>query len=90
MEWNYRKKQNTVLNAVKKLCKIILITSKEKSREIINFLQKDDIGVTKTTLSHELSMHMDTLTKYLNILDKYDVIVKKKIDNNYLYFLRET
>lgn len=64
-------------------------TSKKKSREIVKFLQKDDIGVTKTSLSHELSMHIETLTKYLNILEKYNIIVKKKIDNRNLYFLKE-
>ncbi|MFX1447794.1 MAG: hypothetical protein ACFFCG_06620 [Promethearchaeota archaeon] len=64
-------------------------TSKEKSREIIHYLKNDDIGVTKTTLSQELSMHMDTLAKYLKLLEKYDVIVKKKIDNRNLYFLKE-
>ncbi|MFX0047125.1 MAG: hypothetical protein ACFE8G_03050 [Candidatus Hermodarchaeota archaeon] len=64
-------------------------TSKEKSREIIHYLKNDDIGVTKTTLSQELSMHMDTIAKYLKLLEKYDVIVKKKIDNRNLYFLKE-
>ena len=64
-------------------------TSKEKSREIIDFLKKDDVGVNKTNLSHELKMHMNTLAKYLNILEKYNVIVKKKIDNKNLYFLKE-
>ncbi|MHA1459795.1 MAG: hypothetical protein ACTSQR_09065, partial [Promethearchaeota archaeon] len=63
--------------------------SKEKSRKIVNFLKNDDIGVTKTSLSHELGMHMDTLAKYLNILEKYKVIIRKKIDNRYLYFLNE-
>ncbi|NVM17062.1 MAG: hypothetical protein HWN80_05050 [Candidatus Lokiarchaeota archaeon] len=65
-------------------------TSKEKSKKIIHFLEKDNIGVTKTNLSHKLNMHMNTLDKYLNLLEKYDVIVKKKIDNRNLYFLKET
>ena len=34
-------------------------------------------------------MHMNTIAKYLDLLEKFDVIVKKKVDNNYLYFLRE-
>ncbi|NHJ21234.1 MAG: hypothetical protein EAX91_09840 [Candidatus Lokiarchaeota archaeon] len=63
--------------------------SKEKSREIIKFLKKDDLGVTKSKLSYELKMHIDTLAKYLNILKKYNVVVRKKIDNRYLYFLNE-
>jgi len=64
-------------------------TSKEKSREIINYLKRDDLGVTKTNLSHELRMHMDTLAKYLKLLEKYDIVVKKKIDNRNLYFLKQ-
>jgi len=62
---------------------------KEKSKKIINFMKNDNIGVTKTTLSHELKMHINTLSKYLNLLEKFDVIVKKKIDNKNLYFLKE-
>ena len=62
--------------------------TKEKSREIINLLKEDNMGVTKTHLSHELSMHMETLTKYLILLEKYNVISKIKIDNRYLYFLK--
>jgi len=78
-------------DATEEIDKIALnyFTSKEKSREIVNFLKKDDSGVSKTSLSHELSMHMDTLAKYLNILEKYNVIDRKKIDNRYLYFLNE-
>jgi len=64
-------------------------TTKEKSQKIINFMKKDNLGITKTNLSQELKMHMNTLAKYLILLEKYDVIVKKKIDNKNLYFLSE-
>ena len=70
--------------------KLKYFTAKEKSQKIINFIKNDNIGITKTHLSQELKMHMNTLAKYLNLLEKYDIIVKKKIDNNFLYFLRET
>jgi len=32
---------------------------------------------------------MNTLAKFLTLLEKYEVIVKKKIDNKNLYFLSE-
>jgi len=64
-------------------------TTKEKSQKIINFMKRDNLGVTKTSLSQELKMHMNTLAKYLTLLEKYEVIVKKKIDNKNLYFLSE-
>ena len=64
-------------------------TSKEKSQKIISFMKKDNLGITKTNLSQELNMHMNTLARYLSLLEKYEVIVKKKIDKKYLYFLSE-
>ena len=70
--------------------KLKYFTTKEKSQKIIRFMKNDNIGITKTHLSQELKMHMNTLAKYLDILEKYEVIVKKKIDRSYLYFLRET
>ena len=64
-------------------------TSKEKSKKIINFMKDTDIGITKTHLSQELNMHINTLDKYLSLLVKYKVLVKKRIDNNNMYFLSE-
>ena len=64
-------------------------TAKEKSQKIINYMKKNNLGITKTNLSQELNMHMNTLAKYLNLLEDYNVIVKKKIDNKNLYFLSE-
>ena len=55
--------------------------------EIINFMKRDNLGITKNNLSQQLKMHMNTLAKYLTLLEKYEVIVKKKIDNKNLYFL---
>lgn len=69
--------------------KLKYFASKEKSQKIISFLKKYSIGTTKTHLSQELKMHMNTLAKYLDLLENYDVIVKKKIDNKYLYFLKD-
>jgi predicted transcriptional regulator len=69
--------------------KLKYFKTKEKSQKIISFMKNDNIGISKTNLSQELKMHMNTLAKYLNLLEKFNVIVKKKIDNNYLYFLRE-
>ena len=69
--------------------RFMYFTSKEKSQKIINFMKRDDLGITKTTLSQELKMHMNTLAKYLTLLEKYKVIVKKKIDSKNLYFLSE-
>ncbi|MHA2288163.1 MAG: hypothetical protein ACXABG_05200 [Promethearchaeota archaeon] len=69
--------------------KLKYFTTKEKSQKIIKFMKDDNIGITKTHLSQELNMHMNTITKYLDLLEKYEVIIKKKIDNKYLYFLRE-
>lgn len=69
--------------------KMKYFTTKEKSQKIINFMKKENLGITKTNLSHKLKMHMNTIAKYLNLLEKYDVIAKKKIDNKNLYFLNE-
>ena len=64
-------------------------TSKEKSKRIINFMKDTDMGITKTHLSQELNMHINTLDKYLSLLVKYKVLVKKRIDNKNTYFLSE-
>ena len=69
--------------------KLKYFTSKEKSQKIIKFMQSDNIGVTKTHLSQELKMHMNTLSKYLVLLENNNILLKKKIDNKYLYFLKD-
>ncbi|MFX1378635.1 MAG: hypothetical protein ACFFA4_06040 [Promethearchaeota archaeon] len=63
--------------------------SLDKSKTIIQYLEKNNIGITKTGLSKALNMHVNTLSKYLDILEKLKVILKEKIDNTKLIFINE-
>jgi predicted transcriptional regulator len=65
------------------------ISSKEKSKKIIDFLKENDQGLTKTHLAKVLEMHHNTITKYLNLLEDMDIIIKKKIYKQTLYFLND-
>ncbi len=64
-------------------------TSKEKSRLIIEYLKKNDFGITKTRLSADLKFHINTATKYLTFLEQFRVVIKKKLSRKILYFLNE-
>jgi len=61
-----------------------------KSKMIIHYLQHNNIGITKTKLSKVLKMHLNTLSRYINLLEKLNVILEEKIDNRVLYFLAES
>ncbi|MHA1988049.1 MAG: winged helix-turn-helix transcriptional regulator [Promethearchaeota archaeon] len=65
------------------------ITSKDKSRKIINYLRDNDFGITKTQLSKNLKIHPNTVTKYLKLLDQLNVVVKKKVAKRIIYFLHD-
>jgi len=65
------------------------IMAKEKSKRIIEFLKKYDYGITKTHLSTELGMHHNTISKYLRMLEDFNVVIKKKTYKKTLYFLNE-
>ncbi|MFX1325193.1 MAG: hypothetical protein ACFE8N_09555 [Promethearchaeota archaeon] len=67
----------------------VYFASKEKSRLIIEHLKKNDTGITKTNISKDLKIHINTVAKYLNLLEKFDLLVKKEFSNKTLYFLNE-
>ena len=69
--------------------KLAYFTSKKKSIQIINFLRNNDIGITKTKLSTELNMHINTVIKYLENLEKLKIITREVITNKDLFFLKE-
>jgi len=62
---------------------------KEKSRNIIKYLNANDTGITKTRLSNDLKMHPNTVAKYLKILEEYKIITKENHSNSTLFFLNE-
>ncbi|MFW9819401.1 MAG: hypothetical protein ACFFE5_07305 [Candidatus Thorarchaeota archaeon] len=64
-------------------------TSLNKSQKIIHFLQENNTGITKTRLSKALNIHLNTISKYLLILEGLKIILKEKIDNKNLFFLNE-
>jgi len=60
--------------------------SKEKSKIILAYLHENDMGVTKTKISKDLNIHLNTVTKYLEVLIELRVILMENIDNKILYF----
>jgi len=69
--------------------KLSYLTSKEKSRKIIEYLKNFDYGITKTQLSKELKMHINTVSKYLEMFEQVNIVFKKKISKRIIYFLHE-
>jgi len=68
----------------------LYLTSKEKSKEIINYLKINNFGITKNKLSKDLKIHRNTIGKYVKSLEEFNIISKEKISNQILYFLEET
>ncbi len=69
--------------------KFRFFTSKEKSKKIIEYLKQHDYGITKTHLSTDLGMHHNTISKYLQMLEDFNIVIKKKTYKKTLYFLNE-
>ncbi|MFW9867095.1 MAG: hypothetical protein ACFFEN_13450 [Candidatus Thorarchaeota archaeon] len=72
-----------------KRSKFTYFSSKEKSKQIITYLKNNDIGITKTQISADLKIHYNTVSKYLEFLEKIEIIIKKTYSNKTLYFLNE-
>jgi predicted transcriptional regulator len=69
--------------------KFRFFTSKGKSKKIIEYLKEHNYGITKTHLSTDLGMHHNTISKYLQMLEDFNVVIKKKTYKKTLYFLNE-
>ncbi len=68
--------------------KKVYLTSKKICKKIIEYLTLNDYGITKGKLASDLKIHRKTVEKYLELLKEIELIVKEKIFNNYLYFLK--
>ncbi|MFX1346318.1 MAG: hypothetical protein ACFFBC_09170 [Promethearchaeota archaeon] len=62
-------------------------SSRKRSQKILDYLKFNNQGVTKNQLSIELKIHSNTLSKYLESLEKLNLIVKEKMLKKTLYFL---
>ena len=58
----------------------------EKSKKILSYLESNDMGVTKTEISKNLSMHPKTVKKYINALEHHQLVHSIKDRNKILYF----
>ena len=63
------------------------LISREKCSKIVEYLKNNMEGVTKYQLSKDLGMHANTITKYLNKIETFGLIIVEKLSNKRLYFL---
>jgi predicted transcriptional regulator len=68
---------------------IFLIISKEKCHKIIEFLKTNKNGNTRNQISKELHVHYKTITKYLENLEKFNLLIRKQQSNKEYLFLNE-
>ncbi len=69
---------------------IFHIISRENCIRIIEFLKINKNGATKYQISKKLHMHYNTIVKYLDYLDKFNLLIRKEINNREYYFLNIT
>lgn len=66
---------------------IIYYISKDKCKQIINFLKENQEGMTRYQISEQLNMHSTTVTKYTDKLHEIGILAKKPLSNKTLFFL---
>ncbi|MFX1573722.1 MAG: hypothetical protein ACFFB0_13310 [Promethearchaeota archaeon] len=66
---------------------IFHIISKEKCVRIIELLKSNNNGVTKYQISKQLRMHYNTIVKYLDNLDAFNLLIRKENNNREYFFL---
>jgi predicted transcriptional regulator len=60
-----------------------------ESKKILDYLKKTSSAFKKTELSEELNMDPKTVAKYLNILEKFNLVKKEKYsEKEILYFIK--
>ncbi|HEC39634.1 MAG TPA: hypothetical protein ENI29_15455 [bacterium] len=53
--------------------------TREKCRKIIELLEKHKNGLQKNQISKELNMHYNTITKYLDKLDEFNLLIRDRV-----------
>ncbi|TFF89795.1 MAG: hypothetical protein EU548_06290 [Promethearchaeota archaeon] len=70
-----------------KKVKLIHFLSKKRTKRIISHLKDKINGINKTKISEELNMHPNTVTKYLDILESFKLVKKKKVGRSIMFSL---
>ena len=63
------------------------IISRDKCYKIIEYLEGREEGCTKYQLGKDLRMHPNTITKYINKIDEYGLLISIEQSNKVLYTL---
>lgn len=58
-----------------------------KSKQIIDYLKENDIGISKTKISNDLNIHINTVDKYLTLLEKNGIVTQERYGKKTMYFL---
>ncbi len=65
----------------------IYFTKNHKCKEIIEYLKLENKGYTRTHLSKQLGMHLNTIKKYITILEDIEIIYREELSNKSLYYI---
>lgn len=68
---------------------VIHIISRDKCSIIIEYLKENRDGCTKYKITKELGLHPNTVTKYINKLVDFGLLIDKNSSNKVLYCLNE-
>ena len=74
-------------NSSKNNDNIFHIISNDNCRRIIEFIKRHDNGCTKYQIFKALQMHYTTITKYLNEIDKLNLLTRGKNKNRHIFSL---
>ncbi|MFX1387704.1 MAG: winged helix-turn-helix transcriptional regulator [Promethearchaeota archaeon] len=66
---------------------IVHFLSREKCKIIVEYLLENDEGLSKLEISNELKLSRNTVKKYIEKLEEFDLVHTKRSSNKTLYFL---
>ena len=69
--------------------KVSYYLTNEKCRLIIEYLKSNALGHSKTSISKNLSMHPNTVKKYINVLEDFGIVSKTELSNKSVYLLNK-
>ncbi len=68
---------------------LYMTINKEKCRRIIEFLVENKNGCTKNQISRELNMHYNTVNRYINEIDDFNLLNRTKLNHREYLTLNE-